>query len=271
MSKSNRERSRAERAAAALAEQERAESRRKLLVGGGIVAAILLIVGVGVVIQSQRDTTGDDAAAPGNPTPTTSDSGSPSTGTGRLQVAPADDYGLGVGDPDAPVKVEVYEDFLCPVCKAFEGASKDDLRQAAQDGKVYLVYRPVAFLKRYGPYTDQALNTYAVVQDKAGAQAALKVHDLLYDEQPSESGPFPDQDWFVEKAVAAGAKEADVRPGIEDLTFEQWGENANDEASKAGATGTPYVLVDGEPFEPGEVTSWAAYADALMAAIEDGQ
>ena len=49
--------------------------------------------------------------------------------------------------------------------------------------------------------------------------------------------------------MEAGATEADVRPGIEDMTFEGWVDAAGDAASKAGVNSTPTVLVDGEKVE----------------------
>lgn len=269
MSKSNRERSRAERAAAALVEQQRAESRRKLLVGGGIVAAILLIIGVGVIVQSQRDTTGDDAAAPGEPTSSTSGSESPSGDTGLdrgLKVAPVDTYGLGVGDPKAPVKIEIFEDFVCPFCKNFEAASQEKLRQAAKDGKAFLVYRPIAFLT---PYSASSLNAFAVVQDKAGAQTALKFHDQLFDNQPPEDDD-PRIDWLVDQAVATGAKEADVKAGIEGDDFKQWVANGADEASKRGVNSTPTVFVDGEQVEPPS-NEMSDFVDLILSEVDDAQ
>lgn len=266
MSKSNRERSRAERAAAAVAEQQRAESRRKLLIGGGILAAILLIIGVGVIIQSQRDTTGNEADAPGEPTSSASGTGSTTGTDGGLQVAPVDTYGLGVGDPNAPVKVEIFEDFVCPFCKGFEEASQEKLRQAARDGKAFIVYRPIAFIT---PYSSTSLNAFAVVQDKAGAQTALKFHDQLFANQPPEDRD-PRIDWLVEQAVAAGAKEADVKAGIENNDFEQWVTNGADAASQRGVNSTPTVFVDGEQVEPPS-DKMADFVDLVLSEVDDAQ
>ncbi len=99
------------------------------------------------MIQANRDTTGDEGKVPGSsssdrstPTESTSPDATPAKGAPAL----ADTYGLGVGDPDAPVKVEVFEDYQCPYCMQFEEASHEELQQAAAEGDVYLVYRPMA-------------------------------------------------------------------------------------------------------------------------------
>src|SRR5690606_14535788 len=78
----------------------------------------------------------------------------------EFQVGLVDTYGLGVGNPDAPVKVEVFEDFQCPHCKDFEAASRDLLADAAAKGQAFVVYRPMAFINQYSV---DALNALGVV------------------------------------------------------------------------------------------------------------
>jgi len=200
---------------------------------GALVVGIVAIVGAGVAIQAQRDTTGETGAVP---TATTSVTESP------LQVAPADTYGLGMGDPSATVKVEIFEDFLCPFCMEYEVASRDALRRYAEDGTAYVVYRPIAFLNEYSA---RALNAFAVVMEKSGPLVALEFHDRLYDVQPAEGGTMPDNEWLIEQAVAVGADADDIRPGIEGYQFKQWIINGADDASKRRVNATPTVFVGG--------------------------
>ena len=215
--------------------------RRNGLVAVAVLAVIAIVVGIGFAVQAARDTTGDEGATPGG----SSSSSAPADGqtSGNVQVALAEKYGLGVGDPNAPVKVEIFEDFLCPFCGQLEAVSHEKLQQAAADGKVYVVYRPMSFL---GDYSDRAFNAFGVVLDQAGGEAALRFHNELFADQPAEGGTMPDDDWLVEKAVAAGADEDAVRPGIEDRSFQQWTVNANDDASRRGVNSTPTVFVNGE-------------------------
>lgn len=226
-------------------------TRRNALVGVGVVLLLVVAIGIGYAIQSSRDTTGDAAKNPGEssssaarPTDSSSPSGDPSNGGEPAKGTPAatDTYGLGVGDPDAPVKVEVFEDFQCPFCMQFEEASRDQLQQVAADGDAYLVYRPFAFLN---DYSGRALNAFGVVLDASGGEVALKFHDLLFENQPSESGPWPSEDDLVALAVRAGAEERDVRRGIEKLEFGQWVVNGAEDASKRGVNQTPTIFVDG--------------------------
>ena len=158
-------------------------------------------------------------------------------------------FGLVVGEADAPKSIVIYEDVLCPFCGYLEQTVGDQLDAAVEAGEVKVEYRPLPFLERISDYSPEAANAFAVVLEESGPEVAKAFHDLLFDNQPPESGPFPDEDDFVEWAVEAGADEDAVRPGIEDMTFEGWVEAAGDAASKAGINSTPTVLVDGEKVE----------------------
>jgi protein-disulfide isomerase len=48
----------------------------------------------------------------------------------------------------APSTVDVYEDFLCPICGRFEANFGGKLTQAINDGKIQVRYHPVAILNR---------------------------------------------------------------------------------------------------------------------------
>src|SRR5262245_22777156 len=55
--------------------------------------------------------------------------------------ATANADGLVVGS--GPATVDIYLDFLCPVCKRFEGEAGTTVNQLVADGKIKVVYHPV--------------------------------------------------------------------------------------------------------------------------------
>jgi protein-disulfide isomerase len=242
MSKRNKAAERAARAAALKAERERQERRRRILTIGAVVAGIVIIIGGGFFIQSQRDSTGNDAAAPAGATAA---------------------YGVAVGDAGATHEVVIYEDFLCPVCGVLEAEAGDALNSAVEEGRARVEFRPVNFLSRFGDFSMDAANAFAVVLDAEGPEVAKTFHDLVYADQPAEDADdFPDSGWFVDKAVEAGASEEAVRTGIEEGTFEGWVDNATGAASEAGVNGTPTVLLDGEPVPGSTIGEVAANLEA---------
>lgn len=225
MAKKNRETGRAARAAAAMAEQRRQEARRRNLMVGGVVLAVLAVVVLGYFLSRSLDTTNDVSA--------------PAAGS---------EFGLTIGPDDAPHEVIVYEDFLCPYCGEFESKSRDDLAQLAADGKVQVEYRPFNLLSSAGDYSARSAGAFSIVLDKSGADVAKKFHDLLYENQPSESGPFPDNAALVRLAVEAGATESEVKTAIENEDGADWVDRATKAAEKAGVSGTPTVLLEGKVF-----------------------
>jgi protein-disulfide isomerase len=234
------------RAAEIRAAQERKERRRRTavvsVIGVGVLALVLVI---GYIVQSGRDDT--------------SVAGSPPTG--------AIGYAVPAGPATAPVKVTVYEDFLCPFCGQFETASATALEDDVQAGKVQLRYHVLTFLdgSTSTQYSSRAANALAVVLDRAGPDVAKKFHDLLFAHQPQEGSAGLSDAQLVAYAVQAGATKADVQPGIKDRTFEQWVKNVGDQASKDGVNQTPTVLVDGKKIS-GSIDSLVSQVEKAVAA-----
>ncbi len=229
MSKKNRAEDRAARAAEARAAQQRAERRRTIRMATIVAAGMALVVLVGFLLTRALDTSTDVSAAP----------------------AGASEHGVTVGDPDAPHTVVVYEDFLCPFCGELEGATRDDFERLAEEGELLVEYRPFNLLERISDYSPRAVNAFAVVLEESGPEVAKRYHDLLFDNQPSESGPFPDTQDLLDLAVEAGAEEDEVSEGILEVTMRDWVDAATAAAVEAGVQGTPTVILDGKVVQGG--------------------
>jgi protein-disulfide isomerase len=231
--------------AAEAAARARAERRRRSLLGGlvgGLVVLVALVVVI--VVQTQRTTTSASAAVPANT-------------TGGTEIV--------VGSASAPVTVDLYEDFQCPNCKAFEAESGSTLAQLIAAGSVQAHYHGMAFLdtSANGKYSTRALNAAAAVVAAGGPTAFQKFHDLLFTHQPVEGGSGLTDDQLVQYASQAGATGTKVASAIQNLTYGDWVKKATDQASKDGVTGTPTVLVAGKKLAD---TSAAGLTAAVTAA-----
>lgn len=236
---------RRERAAQALKERQAAERRRRMLTIGGVVGALVVVIAAVFFISQAMDTTGE---TPDNVPTVATD---PNTGEGDAAAdtpAELDDYSIFVGQTDAPHTVTIYEDLQCPSCASLEAELGDDLSQAVDDGEIRIEYKLVSFLDdaSTNDYSSRALNAALVVLDTAGVDAFRAFHDDLYANQPAEGGPGFDDDELIQRAVAAGATESEIRQPIEDKIYEQWIVNATDQMSRDGVTGTPTILIDGD-------------------------
>ena len=236
---------RAEEAAA----RARAQRRQRAVVGGVVAAVVLAIaVVVTIVVQGNRTATAADAAVPAN-----------TIDNGQVVV---------VGSSSAPVTVDLYEDFQCPICQQFETSTGSTLAQLVSAGTVQLHYHGMAFLDTSAndSYSTRALNAAAVVLNAAGPDAFQSFHDLLYANQPAEGGSGLTDAQLISYAQQAGATGTAVEQEINDLTYGDWVEAITDQASKDGVTGTPTVKVDGTQLDSTELTP-----DGVTAAVQAAQ
>ena len=95
---------------------------------------------------------------------------------------------------------------------------------------------------------------------------AKKFHDLLYENQPDETGPFPKSSELADLAVEAGADESAVRSAIENDEGTDWVTRATKAADDAGVRSTPTILLNGEVFQSG--TTLDDLADGLIAELQ---
>lgn len=236
MSKNARAR---ERAAAGRAARAKAVRTRRWTVVGIAALVVAVIVG-GAIWYAGQDPTGQSSTS--------------SSGTSGGAPSGADGYGVVVGRSDAPTTAVIYEDFQCPVCRAFEDATTQPVSAGIADGKIRIEYRIVSFLDEasQNQYSSRAANAAASVLDTAGVEAFKEFHDTLYANQPAEGTAGPDDDQLIEWAVEAGADRDQVSRAIDNGSFDQWVVDATDAMSKDGVTGTPTIEIDGEKLDPQE-------------------
>ena len=100
-----------------------------------------------------------------------------------IAASPDIDPGKAIGNPSAPVTVEVFSDYECPACKLFHDQTLPEMvRDYVTTGKVYVVYRdfPLAMHQ----YSRQAAN-YACAA--AHLRLFQPVADALFHNQASWS------------------------------------------------------------------------------------
>lgn len=251
MSKQSRVRTQELRKAQLEAAARKAKQRRIAQVLGGIVILGLVAAILVAVIKA----TGGDDSDPAEP-------------TGEV-VAPQNLTGSGAvhaGDPDAPVTVEIYYDYMCPACGAFEAANGDELDRVMSEGVVQLELRPISFLDEQSEgthYSTRAANAFATVVDSA-PDLAWDFHRALYAEQPEEGTEGLSDDDIAAIATESGVP-ADTVDRFTDATFEPWVAAVTTEAFDSGIEGTPTIKINGEVFE-GDPYTVGDLTDAIESA-----
>jgi protein-disulfide isomerase len=157
--------------------------------------------------------------------------------------------GDGIIVSEGPVRVDLFVDFLCPFCRAFEERAADILARLAADGAVDLVYHPVAFLERLSTahYPSRASAASGAAAD-GGRFVEFK--DALFASQPEEGGPGLSDEELVGIGAGVGLDEEHFGGLVHDQAYLPWTAYLTAQAIEDGVGGTPTVFVDGEQLEP---------------------
>jgi protein-disulfide isomerase len=171
-----------------------------------------------------------------------------------------DAQGTTMGNPDAPVRIDVFEDFQCPSCRAFtENYEPQLIANDISSGRVYYVFRQWPFI---GPESLQAANASMC----ANAQGRFwEYHDMLFANQTGENvGAFSDRR-LVAFAEQLGLNMSDFNSCFKSNDYQAEIQNDYSEGKQMGVTGTPAVFVNGVQIAPGFIPSY----DQIVQAIDD--
>ncbi len=157
------------------------------------------------------------------------------------------------------VRIDAYIDFLCPFCRQFELSSGPALATLVSDGQASVAYHPMNFL-------DEASTTrYSTRAAAASGCAAdqgrfVEFAHALFEDQPPEGGPGLSDEELVAIGGAAGLTSSALTDCVADAPYLDWPSYVTERAAAAGVTGTPTVLVAGQPVQPEPESITAAVA-----------
>jgi protein-disulfide isomerase len=167
--------------------------------------------------------------------------------------------GMVLGRTDAPVRVEVYEDFQCPVCKRWgEDVFPGLVRNELTSGTASLTYRGYAFI---GP------DSFVAARAAWAAERQGKFWDMwatLYANQGlhENAGAFT-TDRVVAMADLLGLDHARFVADLGSAEAKAAVDGSSAAAVAAGVTGTPTVAVNGTLVDG---SGYAAVSAAIAAA-----
>jgi protein-disulfide isomerase len=222
-----------------------ADRKRSLLIRIGLTA-VVVIVAVGlfayIVLNSKK----------------------PAEGEARSISVASSKLITKEGTTEPKVKLSLYEDFLCPVCRQFEANFGPTVNQLIDSGAVSADYNMVAILdspatKNYSSRASAA--AYCVAdEDKTPTKDVFRrFHAALYAQQPSESGTvFPTDEQLIETARQAGVV-GDV-PNC--INSKRYVDMVNNLAANTEVNGTPTVRINGDEYK------WSTPAE-LVAKIKE--
>jgi len=230
-------------------QRQRKQRTRRWLIIGGVTIAALVLVGLLILPSIQQ------AAAP--------------VGT-VVQITPRslpNPQGTNLGDPNAPVKIVVYEDFQCPSCRNYtETIEPQIIQNDVATGKVYYQFKQFPFIDTNS--TTKESHQAANASMCAAAQNRFwDYHDMLFANQTGEN-----QGAFTNKRLVAFAQDLGLNMNefntcFQNNTYKDQIDKDYAEGQAAGVNGTPSVFVDGKIVSPGYIPTYDQIQQAIDAAM----
>lgn len=224
-----------------------ANSKRSvpLIAGGAIVIGILVVL----VLVFAGGGIGDSGS-----TVTAADAPPPPE---ELQ------HGRSLGDPDAPVKIEVFEDPQCPACGLYNKNIEPLLRAGPiTRGEVFLTYKDMAFL---GPESFDGAAAMRVAEALDGK--FWEYHDVIFHNQDGENQGAFATSRLADMAELVGLDREAFIAELEDPEYIDAVQAETAEARVLGVTSTPTLVINGE-LRPG-VPNWDELSAEIAAAVND--
>jgi protein-disulfide isomerase len=236
-------------------QQKKKEKRSKYLLQGGVVVVSLAIIAViGVVIFSSIKT-----PTPG-PRNMLSDGiliGEDYTATPTAALQPGEDPVPNVLSSDSDtIHIQMFVDYFCPVCGAFEDANADQLSTWIESGAASVEIFPIAILDRASQgtkYSTRAANAAACVADNA-PDDYYAFNTVLFDNQPEEGTTgLTDEELIALTEEAGVSSPKPIAKCIVDQQFKSWVADARTRAQNGpipnsdvdSVAGTPTIIVNG--------------------------
>lgn len=155
-------------------------------------------------------------------------------------------------NPDGKPKavLSMYEDFLCPVCGAFEHDFGDTVNQLIDTGTIQADYYMVAILDPgHDDYSSRAGNAaycVAAADTTPTKQFFREFHAKLYRQQPKETdSSYPQNKQLIETARVSGVSSNALSDCINDGKYTKMVKGL---ADAENVHGTPTIRINGKEF-----------------------
>jgi protein-disulfide isomerase len=155
--------------------------------------------------------------------------------------------GTGVVVSDGPVRVDAYVDLMCPHCKEFEDEAATTLNGLVAQGKINLVYHPIAILDGSSHPAGYSTRAGAAAGAAADGGKFLPFLQALYAQQPAEGSAGLSDDQLIKIGEQVGLTQPGFATEVRDGKYKGWMASNTDKAAAKKIQTTPTVLVAGKP------------------------
>jgi protein-disulfide isomerase len=232
-------------------ELRRKNQQQRILVIGGI-ALLVILIGVFLVLPAVRKVSSTSSVQPFEKiTP----------------VAYKDADGFHLGDPNAKVKLEVFEDFDCSACRNYSTTVEPDvISKLVETGQVYYTFYQFPFLddRLADKPSDRAANAAMCAADQNRFWDYKK---LLFLNQTANESVGHNDTTLMAMADSLGLDSAAFKACYNAKRFQSTIDEHLKLGEKYAVQGTPSLYVNGREVSPGRVPTFEEIQAAVQAAM----
>lgn len=200
-----------------MSEKRKNEQSNQLLIFGGIIGVVVAVV-VGVIFFQQT-------ASGAN------------INYDDMTTTISDDGTYVLGDPDAPVTMVVFEDFLCPHCQSYQSTVKQFIQDHVATGEAKFEFRMlIAIDANLSTFAFELVECAAIVDDNP--TTFWTAHDVMFDLTSSQRFSDATGRDFAERM---GMSYGSLLSCIESGEADNWRADAQLAQTQEWVTGTPAV------------------------------
>jgi protein-disulfide isomerase len=198
-------------------------------VSAAVVVVLVVLGGLVVFLNNQ-------ATAPG----VAPEGGNVNQETGAISFGGGDD------------EVDVFVDFMCPICGDFEDAYGEQLQSAAASDDITLNIHPISILDRYSQntkYSTRAAGAAYCVAENA-PDSFLDFFNFMFTNQPQENTAG-----YTDEELAAYAEQVGAGAAADCIADGTYMNFVRDQTNQHEIQGTPTVEINGERIENADIQS----------------
>ena len=229
--------------------RQQKERRNMLLIGGGIVIIILAIIIAPAIYRAVV------------PTPPVGDF------TRITPVVRPNENGTSMGDPNAPVKMDVWEDFQCPSCQNYsDNVEPQVIETYIKTGKVFYTFHQYPFLDTNSPTKEsqQAANASMCASEQG---RFWDYRDILFANWQGENQGYLADNRLIAFAESLGLDMTKFNACFKADKYASQIQADFNLGKQMGVTGTPSVFVNGQILTPGYIPQFTDIQKAVEAAL----
>lgn len=202
-------------------EKKKDNITRNLVIG---MVSLVLVVGVAVSFSTNR--ADSNASIPAS-------------------VEKSEGYGIVFNKELSGVpKIDIWEDFQCPVCRNFEAINAKQIKEWIDAKKATVVFHPLSFIGAESAYM---ANAAACAADEG---KFLQFHEALYvNMAASENSGKWTPPALVELGKQLGVTGSEFEGCVNDGKYQDWVNNVAADGSSRNVNSTPTVFINGKEIE----------------------